>query len=114
MNKQYALIGYPLGHSFSPQIHKELFTLSGIYADYKKLTLDSDAFMKRENWIHDLAGFNVTIPFKEKIIPFLDMLDPTAQRYQSVNVVSCGEKNIGYNTDVDGFLHTMQHNKINL
>lgn len=114
MKREYAILGYPLGHSFSPQIHKELFKLSAVDASYQKIVINPHDFEENQNWINGLAGLNVTLPFKEKIIPFLDALHPSAQRYQSVNVVACGEQKIGYNTDVDGFLRTMQSNKIDL
>lgn len=114
MNQQYAILGYPLGHSFSPQIHKKLFELSGISANYQKLIINPNDFIQCQKWMDELSGMNVTLPFKEKIIPFLDELHPTAERYQSVNVVACGKKKIGYNTDVDGFLYTMQQNQIDL
>ena len=53
--------------------------------------------------LFQLNGFNITIPYKIKMLRHLDQLDLSAKRYGAVNVVKCGEKNIGYNTDVTGF-----------
>ncbi|MEJ2545547.1 MAG: shikimate dehydrogenase, partial [Calditrichaceae bacterium] len=73
MNK-YALIGYPLGHTFSPTIHNTAFKHYNMESDYGSLEIEESIFskkieeIKREDW----AGFNVTIPHKQRIIPLLD------------------------------------------
>lgn len=104
--KKYRVIGYPIGHSMSPFIHKELFNLRGVAADYDKLEIAPEnlgaAFA---DTLCKLSGFNVTIPHKVEIIKYLDRLDESAAEYGAVNVVAFenGEY-VGYNTDAYGFL----------
>ncbi|MCO5249256.1 MAG: shikimate dehydrogenase [Chitinophagales bacterium] len=99
------LIGYPLGHSFSKGYFAEKFQKEQIehhrYDTYpiEKIELVKD-LLKTEN----LYGLNVTIPYKEVVIPFLDGLDKTAQEIGAVNTIKIREgKTIGYNTDCYGF-----------
>lgn len=102
--QHYALIGYPLGHSVSPLLHQRLFALTGDQAsDYRLLEVSPNNLEAEMPRLLQLDGFNVTIPHKLNIIRYLDKLDITAKRYGAVNVVKCGEQNIGYNTDVEGF-----------
>ncbi|MCM1334051.1 MAG: shikimate dehydrogenase [Bacteroides sp.] len=101
--KHYALIGYPLGHTLSPQIHARLFALSGQEADYQTLELAPEALGGKYETLAALDGFNVTIPHKVDIIRFCDRLDEGAARYGSVNCVKNGGERVGYNTDVLGF-----------
>ena len=104
--KNYRVIGYPIGHSMSPFIHKELFSIKGFSADYDKLEVapenlseDFDTVLKK------LDGFNVTIPHKVNIIRHLDRLDASAAEYGAVNTVAnLGGEFVGYNTDACGFL----------
>ncbi len=113
MSKQtFAITGYPLGHTMSPPIHKALFALSGRDAEYivrevppESVDTDYPALLK------ECSGFNVTIPHKLNIIPFLDKLADSAKRYGAVNVVKCadGEETVGYNTDVDGFVRSIEN-----
>ena len=114
--KKYGLIGYPLGHSMSAIIHKELFKISSINADYqlmevKSQELESDFKSKLKN----LNGFNITIPHKIDIIPFLDEFSQKAELFGSVNTVAVREeKAIGYNTDCEGFLRALKYANIEL
>lgn len=101
--KTYAILGYPLGHSLSPQIHKRLFELSGIEAEYKVMEIPAESLKESFDNLRQLAGFNITIPHKISIIDMCDSLDKTAERYNSVNCISCKEKTVGYNTDCVGF-----------
>ena len=100
MKTAYGLIGERLGHSWSPQIHREL----GGY-DYGLIELKSDEL---EPFFRERAfrGINVTIPYKQAVIPFLDRLSPRAEAIGSVNTVVHRENGelIGYNTDFGGFL----------
>lgn len=114
--KQYGLIGYPLGHSMSAVIHKELFKLSNIDANYTLIEVPTQeletVFASR---LRNLKGFNVTIPHKINIIPFLDELSPKAKLFGSVNTVDVREdKIIGYNTDCSGFLRALEMANIEL
>lgn len=107
--KKFAVIGHPIGHTMSPFIHKRLFELSGIEAEYTKLDIApenlSDEYVKV---LSKLDGYNITIPHKQNIIPLIDEIDEKAKMYGSVNTVA----NIngiakGYTTDPDGFLKAL-------
>ena len=104
--KTYGLIGYPLSHSFSPGYFKEKFQKENISnCEYLPFPLKSIAdFTKLLNKTHNLCGLNVTIPYKETIIPYLDFLDKTAESIGAVNTIQFKNgKLIGHNTDVSGF-----------
>lgn len=105
--KRFALIGYPLGHTMSPPIHRRLFSLSGLEAEYQVLQTPPDRFEALWPQLRALDGFNVTLPYKQKILPFCARLDETAARYQSVNTVDCKNGGVGYNTDCVGFLRSL-------
>lgn len=102
--EQYTLIGHPLGHSMSPFIHERLFAMAGREASYTLTDIAPELLESKEPFLRSLQGFNITIPHKMAIIPMIDELDESAQRYESVNcVANVGGKLIGYNTDCDGF-----------
>ena len=111
MNKitTYGLIGYPLGHSLSPCMHNTAFRALDVEAVYELFPLKEDeveSFIKglRKQDSH-IFGLNVTVPYKEKVIPFLDALSPFAEKVGAVNtiVVDENKKLIGHNTDGPGF-----------
>ncbi len=103
--KHFSLIGHPLGHSMSPLIHDALFKLRNRSASYSLTDIPPSELADNSTLFHSLDGFNVTIPHKVNIIPFMDSLDKSAARYNSVNcVMRCDNKLIGFNTDCDGFL----------
>lgn len=114
--KQFALIGHPLGHSISPFIHSRLLVYAGTVGTYElkdiepeKLNTEYGAFLKK------LDGFNVTIPYKTEIIPYLDSLSTRAEIYGSVNTVKIKDgKATGYNTDCIGFLRAADSANIEL
>jgi shikimate dehydrogenase len=109
--KLFGLIGYPLEHSFSKLFFEQKFAAENIenvmYENYpiKNINLLS-ALLNKEN---NLCGFNVTVPYKEAIMPFLDSISPVAEEVGAVNVVKINrnkEKMVsltGHNTDVFGF-----------
>lgn len=112
--KRYGLIGKRLGHSFSKTYFTEKFEKEGIDARYDNFEIDCITQIKDlidDN--PDLEGFNITIPYKEEIIPLLDTLDPLASRAGAVNVVKVEKgkggklsnsfRLHGYNSDVEGF-----------
>ena len=105
---KFGLLGHPLGHSMSPFIHSQLFKLAGVDGVYDLYDISPQDLSSKKDLLFDLDGFNVTIPYKKQIISYLDCLDQSAGRYNSVNVVKTGDKNIGYNTDVVGFLKSVQ------
>ncbi len=106
MNK-FGLIGYPLGHSISPAIHKAGFKSLGIDASYELLETDPEDLVDRVKFFkhNHYSGFNVTIPLKLPISLFLQEVDRTADIAGAVNTVKIDDKVIfkGYNTDVLGF-----------
>ncbi len=101
--KTYAIIGYPLGHTLSPNIHERLFKLSGKEANYVKMEIPPEELKARYDDLSALGGFNITIPHKVPIIEYCDRLDEGAARYGSVNCLKNGDEKVGYNTDVLGF-----------
>lgn len=107
--KSFALTGYPLGHSMSPLIHKELFKINGIDAGYMLKEINPDNFEEGLKELDGLCGFNVTIPHKTGIIPFLDDLSDRARLFGAVNTVkNTAGRLTGYNTDCFGFLRALE------
>lgn len=109
MKREYTLIGYPLGHSFSQKYFTEKFEKESIEASYFLSPLPSiellPALLERHPLLH---GLNVTIPYKELVIPYLDEIDPEAAAIGAVNVIHIdrsGSQPIlkGYNSDMIGF-----------
>lgn len=107
---KYALLGYPLGHTMSPPIHKRLFELDGKPdAEYEVCEIPPEQLDCKAEYLNSLDGYNITIPYKVDIISHLDELDESAKRYNSVNcVVNRNGKNIGFNTDCSGFLRSLE------
>ena len=107
--KHFALLGHPLGHSMSPFIHEALFSLSGNEADYCLRPLPPEELRQGMASLLALDGFNITIPYKQAVIPFLDRLDESAARYRSVNTAAKDSQGhwVGYNTDAFGFLSAL-------
>ncbi|MDE6725288.1 MAG: shikimate dehydrogenase [Ruminiclostridium sp.] len=109
MKDNYALIGYPLGHSLSPQIHARLFELAGIDFQYDLTEIKPEELKDKYDYLKSLKGFNITIPHKIPIIDFCDDLSEGAKRYGSVNCIKNEEgKSTGYNTDVLGFVKSVE------
>lgn len=106
----YGLIGYPLTHSFSPAYFAEKFEKLGIKASYRAFPLENIDELPALLAAHsDLKGLNVTIPYKQAVIPYLDELDATATGAGAVNCISIAAgKRKGYNTDVLGFLNSLK------
>ena len=106
--RHFGIIGFPLLHSFSAKFFNEKFATQHIDAEYSLYPIEKDEWMKGERvkeLLNSLDGFNVTLPYKQAIIPFLDHLDETAEVIGAVNVV---HKHIGYNTDCIGFMDSIR------
>lgn len=101
--KKFCLIGHPLGHSLSPQIHKRLFELSGENAEYSLEDIAPEELKDKFGFLSEFDGFNITIPHKVSIIDYCDKLSDGANRYRSVNCVKNGAEKLGFNTDCIGF-----------
>lgn len=110
MNK-YGLIGKNISYSFSRTYFAKKFDKENIPATYENFDLtDISEFPELIEHNHHLQGLNVTIPYKEKIIPFLDALDPVASQIGAVNTIKVGkDKSLtGFNTDYFGFAEAIK------
>lgn len=111
---RYGLIGYPLGHSFSVGYFNEKFQNEGIDAEYVNFEIPQiDQLEEIIASNPNLLGLNVTIPYKEKVISFLDYVSPEARAIGAVNVISVIHKGKsvtlkGYNSDVIGFTKSIE------
>ncbi len=105
----YGLTGHPLGHSMSPFIHKRLFELTGKNESYELFDIDPDTVKQGfDKAIAENDGLNVTIPYKQTVIDFVDRLDDSAAKYDSVNCIAKKDGEVvGYNTDCIGFLRSV-------
>lgn len=107
--KTFGLIGYPLGHSFSQKYFTEKFQTEHIDAEYQMFPLEKIELVEQMlQSTPTLVGFNVTIPYKQQIMRYLDDLDDEARQVGAVNVVRVlkvnGETKLkGYNSDIYGF-----------
>ncbi len=100
-----------MGHSLSPLLHSCLFRLAGRQDDYTLLDLDPDRMTEGglRRRLEELSGFNITIPYKTRIIDLLDELDADAAFYGAVNTVANRDgRLVGYNTDVAGFCSALR------
>lgn len=113
--KQYGLIGYPLSHSFSKKYFTEKFEKENIQnCEYNLFPIENiNLFPQLISDNPSLCGLNVTIPYKEVVIPFLNELDETAKAVGAVNCIKIIRKGgsihlIGHNTDVFGFRQSIK------
>lgn len=108
--KRYGLIGHPLKHSQSRFYFNEKFEYLGLDCLYQHFDIKTvDEVFDIIAHYPDLCGFNVTIPYKESILPLLDDIDPVAKEIGAVNVVTIINGQLkGYNTDVDGFSQLLE------
>ena len=111
---KYGLIGYPLGHSFSITYHNQRFADEGINAKYFNYEIPSiDNLTEVLDSNPELKGLNVTIPYKQKVMEYLDYISPEARAIGAVNVIRViheGKNTIlkGYNSDVIGFTQSIE------
>ncbi len=104
--KEYLVIGNPIKHSLSPELHNYWIRENGINGIYSKKELNKnnlkEFFLKIKN--KEINGVNITVPFKRDVISYVDQLSLEAEKTQSVNTVYLkNNKIIGHNTDIDGF-----------
>ncbi|MCD8297013.1 MAG: shikimate dehydrogenase [Prevotella sp.] len=111
---KYGLIGFPLGHSFSKNYFNEKFKNESIDAEYINFEISSIELLPEVLASNpELKGLNVTIPYKEKVISYLDVVSPEARAIGAVNVIRVEHKRNeiklkGYNSDVIGFTKSIQ------
>ena len=115
--KNYLVIGNPIEHSLSPKLHNYWIQTNNINAKYEKQKLKENEI---ENIIlkvkkKKIHGINVTVPFKKKVISFLDRLSLEANKTQSVNTIYLkDDKIVGHNTDIKGFELSIKNLKYNI
>jgi shikimate dehydrogenase len=120
MKSTYGIIGHPLNYSLSPVIHNTAFQELGIEAEYKLFPLEEKEFdnffksLKKED--SPIFGLNVTVPYKETVLKYMDTLSPFAGKVQAVNtiVVGPGRSLRGHNTDGPGFLAHLAELKVDV
>ena len=115
--KNYSIIGKPISHSLSPKLHNYWFRENKIDCQYDKISPNEDEVKKIIEKIKnkEIHGINVTVPFKQTVIPFLETLSDTATKTNSVNTIFIKNGKIhGDNTDVYGFEKSILNNDINL
>lgn len=104
---KFAILGYPIGHSISPQIHKAGFASLGIEAEYEILETSPENLIDRVNFLkkEGYNGVNITIPLKVKVAMFVDEVDKNADLAGAINTIKINsDKSLsGYNTDITGF-----------
>ena len=115
--KKYLVIGNPIEHSLSPELHNKWFKTAGIDAVYNKKKVEENDLEQIINKVKNdtIDGINITVPFKKSVIPFLDELTPEANKVQSVNTIfKKNNKIIGANTDIYGFEASLIYNNFTL
>ncbi|MBI9068169.1 MAG: shikimate dehydrogenase [Salinivirgaceae bacterium] len=110
----YGLVGFPLGHSFSKKYFSKKFSSLNLRAEYRNFEIDCiEKFPQIFEGNDTIKGLNITIPYKEKVLPFLDELSPEAKAIGAVNVIKVIQTNnkrvlIGHNSDAYGFSETLK------
>jgi len=107
MEKKFGIIGKPISHSLSPVLHNLWFKKYNIFANYSLIEIEPQEIEGIIKKIRngELQGINVTVPYKQAVIPFLDLIIDDAKETLSVNTISLNKKGkiVGNNTDVYGF-----------
>ena len=109
--KLYGIFGFPLGHTLSPALQEAAFRALGLKAFYLSFEVRREEFLRlmrrRKNLVLD--GFNVTVPYKEEVLRFLDGVSPEARAIGAVNtVLRKGSRWMGFNTDSRGFTASLE------
>jgi len=115
--KKFLVIGNPIEHSLSPELHNYWIKKNSIDAIYEKQKLNEDQLEQYISQVKDnkINGINVTVPFKKTIIPYLDELSTEAKSTQSVNTIyQKDNKVIGHNTDIFGFRTSIEQTEYDL
>ncbi len=118
MTKIYGIVGHPVEHSLSPAMHNAALKAEVIDAEYKLFDIDPEdpealANFCYETDVNGVAGFSVTMPYKEQVMDYMDHFDILAKEASSVNTVKNDESNLdGYNTDATGAIKALQEKVI--
>ena len=113
--KLYGLLGEKLGHSLSPEIHEQIFESLNINARYSLFQINRENLPKVIESINVLgiSGVNVTIPYKQEIMKYLDFISEEARNIDAVNTIVFKDgKSYGYNTDYFGFKNMLKREKV--
>lgn len=114
---KFGLIGEKLSHSKSPGIHEEIMKERNIPGTYELIEIPKDTFVQDFNHLKESGyrGLNLTIPYKETVMPLMDEISPQAKYIGAVNTVLFENgKAMGFNTDYDGFLSLLRKNNIEI
>ena len=104
--KKYLVIGNPIEHSLSPKLHNHWIKQNKLNAVYDKKQIEKHNIKEIISEVRNgkISGINVTVPFKQDVIPFIDELSSEAKESQSVNTIyKENNKILGHNTDISGF-----------
>ena len=115
--KKYFVIGNPIDHSLSPKLHNYWLKENKIDAIYDKRKIEEQDLKTIISEVKEkkINGINVTVPFKKKVIPYLDKLSFEAEQTHSVNTIILNNKDlIGYNTDIGGFANAIKNLQFNI
>lgn len=114
MKKIFGVLGHPVEHSLSPTMHNAAYKEEGIDAEYRRFDIDPDDPEKLANFCYEtdinrVAGFSVTMPYKEAIMYYMDNIEVLAKEVSSVNTVKNENSNLqGFNTDATGAIKALQ------
>lgn len=117
MKKIFGIVGHPVEHSLSPVMHNAAYKAEGIDAEYRLFDVDPEnpedlANFCYETDVNNIAGFSVTMPYKEVIMEYMDNIDVLAKETSSVNTVQNEASNLnGFNTDATGAIKALQEKK---
>ncbi|MBR0600146.1 shikimate dehydrogenase [Sinanaerobacter chloroacetimidivorans] len=112
---KFGLIGEKLSHSLSPKLHNEIMKENGVEGSYEILEFSKDSFTEKFIALKqsDYRGVNITIPYKETVLPLLDEISPQAKYIGAVNTVLFQDgKAKGFNTDYEGFMAMLKHYQV--
>lgn len=113
----YGILGGQLKHTISPMIHQKIFSLLNIEGAYKDFKVDSEELIKVPDALKvmNIRGLNVTIPYKEQIMQYLDFISPEAEKIKAVNTILLRDRKLyGYNTDYFGFGKIISKNEVKI
>ena len=114
MKKIFGVVGHPVEHSLSPAMHNAAYKAMKIDAEYRRFDIDPENWENLANFCYEsdlkgIAGFSVTMPFKERIMEYLDNIDVLAKEISSVNTVQNEKSNLnGFNTDATGAIKALR------
>ncbi len=112
----FGLIGHNIGYSRSPEVFDAIFAADDVEGSFELFDIEPESFDKRFNEILDshTQAVSVTIPYKQRVIEYLNELDDAARTLGAVNSIALGRKRHGFNTDITGFAYPLENHKARL